>query len=76
MWGQHPALYALETVNEPWNNSDIPTLKDYYRRARTVMKNSNPNVKFVFHDAFLTSHRIWNDLFEDDDMENVIMDTH
>lgn len=40
------------------------------------MREINPDVKFVFHDAFLTSHLIWNDLFEDDDMENVVMDTH
>ena len=75
-WGDHSALYALETVNEPWKYSDIATLKDYYRSARNLMREINPNVKFVFHDAFLTSHAIWNDLFEDDDMQNVVMDTH
>jgi glucan 1,3-beta-glucosidase len=26
-WGNHPALYALEPVNEPWEHSDLPTLK-------------------------------------------------
>lgn len=75
-WATHPALYAVETVNEPWQHSDIPTLKNYYREVRNVIREANPDLKFVFHDAFLTSHLIWNDLFEDDDMENVVMDTH
>jgi len=26
-WGNHPAVVAFEPVNEPWGNSDIPTLK-------------------------------------------------
>ncbi len=30
-WGHHPALYALEPVNEPWWNSNYDVLKDYYR---------------------------------------------
>lgn len=34
MWGRHPAVYALEPANEPWWNSDIPTLKDFYRSVR------------------------------------------
>lgn len=75
-WGQHPALYAFEPVNEPWQHSDLPTLKDFYRSARDIIRKSNPDVKFVFHDSFLTSHRVWNDLFADDDSMNVVMDTH
>ena len=30
-WGHHPAVYAFEPVNEPWEHSDMPTLKDFYR---------------------------------------------
>jgi glucan 1,3-beta-glucosidase len=44
--------------------------------VRNVIREANSELKFVFHDAFLTSHLIWNDLFADDDMENVVMDTH
>lgn len=75
-WGNHPAMYALEPVNEPWWASDMDTLKDYYRRSRAVVRASNPDVLFVFHDAFTPGDWLWNDLFEDDDMENVVMDTH
>ena len=35
----------------------------------------NPNVIFVFHDAFITEADTWNDLFDDTDSENVVMDT-
>jgi glucan 1,3-beta-glucosidase len=52
MWGNHPAVYALEPVNEPWWNSDLPTLKTFYRQVRNTIREVNPNVKFVFHDAF------------------------
>jgi len=32
----------------------------------------------VFHDAFMNSSQasVWNDLFADDDIENVVLDTH
>ena len=76
MWGNHPAVYALEPVNEPWWNSDIPALKDFYRSVRKEIQKVNPAVKFVFHDSFLPYANIWNDLFADDDIENVVLDTH
>lgn len=75
-WGNHPAVYALEPVNEPWWLSDLPTLKDFYRSCRAAVQAVNSNVKFVFHDSFRTDADTWNDLFDDSDMENVIMDTH
>jgi len=75
-WGHHPAVYALEPVNEPWWNTDIPTLKDFYRSVRSVIREINPNVIFVFHDSFLTDANVWNDLFEDDDIENTVIDIH
>ena len=69
-------MYALEPVNEPWWNSDIPRLKKFYRDCRNAVREINPNVIFVFHDAFITEADTWNDLFDDTDSENVVMDTH
>ncbi|KAJ1407991.1 glycoside hydrolase superfamily, partial [Ochromonadaceae sp. CCMP2298] len=66
-WGAHPALYALEPVNEPWWNSDMPALKTFYRQVRALMQRKAPLVTFVFHDAFQLSPSMWNDLFEDTD---------
>jgi len=75
-WGQHPAMYALEPVNEPWWNTPTDWLKDFYRSARELVRGYNPDTLFVFHDAFNPSADVWNDLFLDSDMQNVVMDTH
>ena len=37
-WEQHPALYAIEPMNEPWKNSDVAVLKGFYRRVHSHMK--------------------------------------
>lgn len=75
-YGNHPALYAFEPLNEPWWGSDYDVLKSYYRQAREIIRNKNPDVVFTFHDGFSFSAALWNDLFADDDMENVVIDTH
>lgn len=75
-WGSHPATHALEPVNEPWWCSDMDTLFDFYRRVRTLMKDQHPDLLFVFHDSFHYDSDLWNTLFEDDDWDNVVMDTH
>lgn len=51
-WGDHEALYAIEPVNEPWFNSDLSVLKDFYRDVRNMMREQQPRLVFVFHDAF------------------------
>lgn len=75
-WGNHPAFAAFEPVNEPWWNSDEEVLKSYYRSVRDILRNYNPTAKFVFHNAFDYSAASWNDMFDDNDMENVVMDHH
>jgi len=63
-------------VNEPWWSSDLDVLKTFYREVRTMIKEQQPRIVFVFHDAFHWDANTWNDLFADDDHENVVMDTH
>ena len=75
-WGFHEALYAIEPVNEPWWCSDLGILKAFYKDVRALMRNYNPDLVFVFHDAFHFDANTWNDMFPDDDHENVVMDTH
>jgi len=76
-WGDHPAVYAIEPVNEPMWSSDLALLKGFYRRVHRHMKDKAPHLKFVFHDAFHFGHDTWNDMFNDDeDFSNVVMDTH
>jgi glucan 1,3-beta-glucosidase len=75
-WGSHPGVVAMQPVNEPWWSSDLDVLKDFYRDVRTMMKEQQPHLKFVFHDSFHWDANLWNDLFEDDDWENVVIDSH
>jgi len=74
-WGSHPAMYALEPVNEPWWNTPRDALMDFYRSAKKIVHDSNPDTIFVFHNAFDFSPS-WNSLFADDEITNVVMDTH
>ena len=76
-WGDHPAVYAIEPVNEPWWSSDLALLKGFYRSVHKMMKERAPRLKFVFHDAFHYDADTWNNMFGDDeDYSNVIMDHH
>ncbi len=75
-WGFHPALIGIEPVNEPWWSSDFDVLKAFYRDVRKLMHEHHSHLKFVFHDGFRFDPTLWNDLFADDDIHNVVMDTH
>jgi hypothetical protein len=75
-WGDHSAVSAIEPVNEPWWSSDLDILKGFYRDVRDLMREKAPRLTFVFHDSFHFDANVWNDLFADDDMDNVVMDTH
>lgn len=75
-WGDHEALYAIEPMNEPWGSSDLNVLMQFYRDVRKMIKDQKPRLKFVFHDAFHFDAGLWNQLFDDNDHENVVMDTH
>ena len=33
-WGEHPALAAIEPVNEPWWSSDYDVLTQFYRDVK------------------------------------------
>ena len=40
------------------------------------MREKAPHLKFVFHDSFWPDPEHWDDLFADDDIHNVVIDTH
>jgi glucan 1,3-beta-glucosidase len=72
----YEAFYAFEPVNEPSFGTGYSALEDFYRQTRFLLQVHKPDAKFVFHDSFHTTGLFWNRLFDDDDMENVIMDFH
>ena len=75
-WGNHPALVGLSPVNEPWRNTPLDLLKDYYRNVRSLMKKYAPDAYFVFHNSYRTAWEDWADLFEPDDRHKVAVDHH
>jgi glucan 1,3-beta-glucosidase len=75
-WGQHTAFYAYEPVNEPWWNSDMDSLFQFYRDTRALVQQYAPQAIFCFHDAFTYDSGLWNTLFADDDMDKVVLDHH
>jgi glucan 1,3-beta-glucosidase len=75
-YAHFPAFYGFEPVNEPHPATSMDYLQEYYRRVRNLLRAYNPSAQFVFHDAGHTGGQFWNDLFDDDDMENVIYDYH
>ena len=75
-WGHHPAVYAIQPVNEPWSKSDQWALKLFYRNVRQMIRLEAPHLKFVFHDSFLEDVASWDDLFADGDTHNVVLDNH
>ena len=36
-WGSHSAFGAFQPINEPWQNTDIDILKDFYRKVRKMV---------------------------------------
>jgi len=36
-WGSHSAFGAFQPVNEPWWNTPLPVLKDFYREVRKMV---------------------------------------
>ena len=75
-WAKHPAFAAFEPVNEPeWNTF----LDAYYVSVREILRKHNPKAKFVFSigfDPLVPVDETGNDIFPDDDMENVVLDRH
>merc|ERR1711953_1375037 len=69
-------------VNYNWDNIAFAVdtiqglLEAFYKDVRALMRNYNPDLVFVFHDAFHFDAHTWNDMFPDDDHGNVVMDTH
>jgi len=75
-WGNHSAFIAFEPVNEPWSNTNINVLMDFYRDVRALVQTYAPQAYFVFHDSFIYNADLWNKMFRDDDHDKVVMDHH
>jgi len=63
-------------VNEPWWNTPLDPLFDFYREVRKLVRRYAPQADFIFHDSFRYDPTIWNKLFRKDDLEKTILDHH
>lgn len=69
----HPALWAMQVLNEPHWTHEISFIEafyeDAYQHLRAILK---PETEIVFHDAF--RHTVWKSFLEN--KKNVILDLH
>ena len=70
----HPAVYGLEPVNEPWEFTPIDKLKRYYWNGYLIVKESAPDWKYVIHDSFRLDPNIWGGFMSG--CPDRAMDTH
>lgn len=55
----HPAVFGLEPINEPWEFTPIDVLKKFYFDAYLIVKGNAPKWKFIMHDSFRFDVNIW-----------------
>lgn len=74
-YGKHPALFAIELLNEPHYSIPIGILKQFYEDAYArVRQYAGAEVAIVFHDSFRAM--AWQNFMKGPQYSNVIIDTH
>jgi len=74
MYKEHPAVAALQPVNEPWWNTPLDPLKDYYWRGYKLLQEKAPQWLYIMHDSFRLDSHIWGGFMKN--CPNVAIDTH
>ncbi|RLN82603.1 hypothetical protein BBJ28_00003771 [Nothophytophthora sp. Chile5] len=73
-YAENPAIVGLEPVNEPWELTPIPILKDYYWKSYKRVKARAPHWKFVLHDSFRFGVKYWSQFMRG--CPDIALDTH
>ena len=74
-YGQHPALFGIELLNEPRDVVPLEILQQFYQDAYARMrKHLDPGAAIVFHDSFRPL--AWKKFMQEPTFSNVILDTH
>ncbi len=74
-YGQHPALFGIELLNEPRDVVPLEILQQFYQDAYARMRpHLDPQVAIVFHDSFRPL--AWKKFMQEPAFSNVILDTH
>jgi glucan 1,3-beta-glucosidase len=74
-YGQHPALYGIELLNEPRPEVPLDILQQFYQDGYTrVRKYLKPEVAIIIHDSFRPL--AWQNFMQQPAYTNVVLDTH
>lgn len=74
-YGNHPALYGIELLNEPRRDVPLDILQQFYRDSYARMRKFlSPDVAIVIHDSFRPLS--WGNFMQQPAYSNVILDTH
>jgi glucan 1,3-beta-glucosidase len=74
-YGENPALYGIEVLNEPHWDVPVEILLDYYERSyQLVDRLCPPGIKVIFSDAFRPDQMIQE--LTDADLPRLILDIH
>ncbi len=74
-YGNHPALFGIELLNEPRDVVPLDILQKFYQEAYgRLRKHLDSNVAIVFHDSFRPF--AWKKFMQEPAFSNVILDTH
>ncbi len=74
-YGNHPALFGIELLNEPIWDIPVETLKGFYQDSYTQIRQyASPQVAVIFHDSFRAM--AWQNFMKGPEYSNVIIDTH
>ena len=74
LYKNNPAVIGLEPVNEPFEQSPVPVLKQFYWDGYLVVKESAPHWKYIMHDSFRFSTDIWGSFMAG--CPDRVLDTH
>ena len=74
-YGSHPALCAVELLNEPRFDVSLEILQQFYQDAYVLLrKYLDTNVAIVLHDSFRPL--AWKKFMQEPAFNNVVLDTH
>mmetsp|Transcript_20251 Transcript_20251/g.64037 ORF Transcript_20251/g.64037 Transcript_20251/m.64037 type:complete len:708 (+) Transcript_20251:2-2125(+) len=59
LFKDHPAVFGLQPLNEPWQETPIGPLKRFYWEAYKAMKRRAPHWKYIMSDSFRPDVGLW-----------------
>lgn len=74
MFKDHPAIWGLEPLNEPWQAIPLEVLKKFYWDGYHIVREGAPKWMFVMHDSFRGYPSAWWDFMKG--CSHKVLDAH